>query len=89
MAPISLQSLARPTLGLTRAWRGMVHLHLQPGPDLNQKFRVTIAAKASYVRCYTSQLKFCVPDSNDVQMTQRTLSHAQPYSGTKQLSGQL
>ena len=47
-----------PMLGLARTGCGLVHLHLQPRPDLNQTFYVIIAPNASSV-CFTSRLEPC------------------------------
>ena len=64
---------AGPTL--TSAWAGhrLVPLHLQSGPDLNQKFQVIIAPNMSSV-CYTSRPWLCVPDG-----VPWNASYAQPY----------
>ena len=43
-------------LHLTHAGCWLVHLHLQSGPDLNQKFYVLVTLNASSV-CYTSRSK--------------------------------
>ena len=47
-----------PMLGLARVGCGLVHLHLQPRPDLNLTLYVIIAPNASSV-CFTSRLEPC------------------------------
>lgn len=70
---------AGPALGSARNRHMLVHLHLIPGPDLNQKFHAIIAADASHV-CYTFILKLCVLDRRSCTMTP---SRSQPFSGVE------
>ena len=54
-----------PLLGLAQlgsGWCGLVHLHLQSGPDFNQKFGVIIIRYTLFV-CYMSRPKLCFSDS--------------------------
>ena len=57
LGPFTLQ----PRLGAPLVGCGLVHRHLQSGPDLNQNFDIIIAPSTSSV-CYMLRLQLCVPD---------------------------
>ena len=60
--PFKLRPRPDPALSSTQVRHRLVHLCLQSGPGLNQKFHVIVAPNVPSV-CYTSSLKLRVPDS--------------------------